>query len=214
MAEQGTADPGPSAKTTTKATTKAVLVDAGTRLILEQGYHQTGIQDVLQAAGVPKGAFYYYFPSKEAFALEVIAQFAAAYLARLEQHLGDTTASPLTRLRRHQEDLRARFERRGCRGGCLIGNLSQELADQHPRLRAQLDAVLTSWRARYAQLFREAQAVGDLRADRDPEALADFYLDSFEGALLRAKVSKSPAPLRVFLTCMFDSVLQGRPAGA
>ena len=130
MAEQGTADPGPSAKTTTKA----ALVDVGTRLILEQGYHQTGIQDVLQAAGVPKGSFYYYFPSKEAFGREVIAQFAAAYLARLEQYLGDTTASPLTRLRRHQEDLLARFERRGCRGGCLIGNLSQELADQQPPL--------------------------------------------------------------------------------
>ena len=99
-------------------------------------------------------------------------------------------------------------------GGCLIGNLSQELADQHPRLRAQLDVVLTSWRARYAQLFREAQAVGELRADLDPEALADFYLDSFEGALLRATVSKSPAPLRVFLTCMFDGVLHGRSAGA
>jgi TetR/AcrR family transcriptional repressor of nem operon len=207
MAAQGTADPGPRAK----ATTKATLIDVGTRLILEQGYHETGIQDVLQAAGVPKGSFYYYFPSKEAFALEVIAQFAAAYLTRLEQYLGDTTARPLTRLRRHQEDLLARFER-GCRG-CLIGNLSQELADQH-RLRAQLDAVLTSWRARYAQLLREAQVVGELRADLDPEALADFYLDSFEGALLRAKVSKSPAPLRVFLTCMFDGVLQGRPAGA
>jgi TetR/AcrR family transcriptional regulator, transcriptional repressor for nem operon len=210
MAAQGTADPEPSAK----ATTKTTLIDVGTRLILEQGYHQTGIQDVLQAAGVPKGSFYYYFPSKEAFGQAVIAQFAAAYLARLEQHLGDTTVRPLTRLRRHQEELLARFERRGCRGGCLIGNLSQELADHNPRLQAQLDAVLTSWRARYAQLFREAQAAGELRADLDPEALADFYLDSFEGALLRAKVSKSPAPLRVFLTCMFDGVLQDRPAGA
>ena len=210
MAEQVTADTSPSAK----VTTKAALVDAGTQLILEQGYHHTGIQDVLQAAGVPKGSFYYYFPSKEAFGMAVIAQFAAAYLARLEQYLGDTTASPLTRLRRHHEAMLARFERRGCRGGCLIGNLSQELADQSPRLRAQLDAVLTSWRERYAQLFREAQAVGELRADLDPQALADFYLDSFEGALLRAKVSKSPAPLRLFLTCMFDGVLQGRPAGA
>src|SRR5213594_3654247 len=164
MAEQAIADKSLS----TKATTKAALVDAGLHIMLEKGYHHTGIQDVLQAAGVPKGSFYYYFPSKEAFGLEVIAQFAAAYLARLEQYLGDTTASPLTRLRRHYEELLARFERRGCRGGCLIGNLSQELADQHPRLRAQLDAVLTSWRARYAQLFREAQAVGDLRADLDP----------------------------------------------
>ena len=54
MAEQVTADTSPSAK----ATTKAALVDAGTQLILEQGYHQTGIQDVLQEAGVPKGSFY------------------------------------------------------------------------------------------------------------------------------------------------------------
>ena len=210
MVEQATADTSPSAK----ATTKAALVDAGIQIILEQGYHHTGIQDVLQAAGVPKGSFYYYFPSKEAFGMEVIAQFAAAYLTRLEQYLGDTTSSPLTRLRRHQEAMLARFERRGCRGGCLIGNLSQELADHSPCLSAQLDAVLTSWRERYAQLFREAQAMGELRVDLDPQVLADFYLNSFEGALLRAKVSKSPEPLRLFLTCMFDSVLQGRSAGA
>ena len=210
MAEQGTADTSPSAK----VTTKAALVDAGTRLILEQGYHQTGIQDVLQAAGVPKGSFYYYFPSKEAFGMAVIAQFAAAYLARLEQYLGDTTASPLTRLRRHYEDLLARFERRGCRGGCLIGNLSQELADQSDLFGAQLEAIFTSWRERYTHLFREAQAAGELRAGLDPQGLADFYLNSFEGALLRAKVSKSPAPLRLFMTLMFDGVLQGNPGDA
>src|SRR2546427_2965503 len=119
MAEQVTADTSPSAK----ATTKAALVDAGTQLILEQGYHHTGIQDVLQATGVPKGSFYYYFPSKEAFGLEVIAQFAAAYLERLEQALGETTQSPLTRLRRHLEQTLARFARRGCRGGGLVCNL-------------------------------------------------------------------------------------------
>src|SRR5712691_9328615 len=208
MAEQGTADTRSSAK----ATTKATLVAAGTQLILEQGYHQTGIQDVLQAAGVPKGSFYYYFPSKEAFGLEVIAYFAAAYVARLEQCLGETTLSPLTRLRRHLDETLARFERRGCRGGCLIGNLSQELADQSAALGAQLDAVLTSWRERYAQLFRDAQAVGELRADLDPQQLAEFYLNSFEGAVLRAKVSKSPAPLRLFMTLMFDGVLQGNTA--
>src|SRR5216684_2385651 len=152
--------------------------------------------------------FYYYFPSKEAFGREVIAHFAAAYLERLEQSLGDTTQSPLTRLRRHLEQTLARFERRGCRGGCLIGNLSQELADQSELFGAQLEAVLTDWQERYARLFREAQAVGELRADLDPQHVADFYLNSFEGAVLRAKVSKSPEPLRLFMTLMFDGVLQ------
>jgi len=209
MARQATTDASPSAK----ATTKAALVDAGLHIMLEKGYHHMGIQDVLQAAGVPKGSFYYYFPSKEAFGLEVIAQFAVAYTERLEQHLGDTTRSPLTRLHRHLEQTLTRFERRGCRGGCLIGNLSQELADQSDLFGARLEAVLTSWREQYARLFREAQAVGELREDLDPQQLADFYLNSFEGALLRAKVSKSPEPLRLFMTLMFDGVLQGSPDG-
>ena len=107
MAEQATTDTGRSAK----APTKAALVDAGLHLMLEKGYHHTGIQDVLQAAGVPKGSFYYYFPSKEAFGLEVIAQFAAAYVARLEQYLGDTTQSPLTRLRCHLDETLARLQK-------------------------------------------------------------------------------------------------------
>src|SRR5467141_715449 len=208
MAEQGTADTSSS----TKATTKAALVAAGTRLILEQGYHQTGIQDVLQAAGVPKGSFYYYFPSKEAFALEVIAQFAAAYVERLERCLGETTQSPLTRLHRHLDETLTHFERRGCRGGCLFGNLRQELADQSVPFGAQLEAVFADWRERYSRLFRVAQAVGELRADLDPQQVAEFYLNSFEGAVLRAKVSKSPAPLRLFMTLMFDSVLRGNTA--
>src|SRR5713101_2065832 len=101
---------------------------------------------------------------------------------------------------------------RGCGGGCLIGNLSQELADQSECFGAQLEAVLTDWRERYARLFREAQAVGELREDLDPQQLAEFYLNSFEGAVLRAKVSKSPAPLRLFMTLMFDGVLRGNPA--
>ena len=120
--------------------------------------------------------------------------------------------SPLTRLRRHLEETLARFERRGCRGGCLVGNLSQELADHSTHFSTTLDAVFTDWQERYTRLFREAQAVGELRADRDPQQLAEFYLTCFEGALLRAKVSKSPAPLRLFMTMMFDGVLHGSPA--
>ncbi len=89
MAEHANAD----ARSNPKAPTKATLVDAWLHLMLEKGFHHTGIQEVLQAAGVPKGSFYYYFPSKEAFGREVIAQFAAAYVERLERW-GDHPESP------------------------------------------------------------------------------------------------------------------------
>src|SRR6266571_6647100 len=105
MAEHANADARPNPK----APTKATLVDAGLHLMLEKGYHHTGIQEVLQAAGVPKGSFYYYCPSKEAFGREVIAQFAAAYVERLERWLGETTQSPLTRLHRHLDETLTHF---------------------------------------------------------------------------------------------------------
>jgi TetR/AcrR family transcriptional regulator, transcriptional repressor for nem operon len=206
MTEQATTE----VRANTTVTTKEALLEAGTHIILEKGYNHMGIQEVLQAAGVPKGSFYYYFPSKADFGLQIIERFAAAYTRRLDQCLGDTTASPLTRLRRHLEQSLSQFESRGCRRGCLIGNLSQELADQNDVFRERLETVLTIWRERYTCLFREAQEVGELRADLDPEGLAEFYLNSFEGALLRAKVHKSMQPMRLFMTIMFDDVLRSR----
>src|SRR5262245_63570685 len=99
MTDQATTDV--SVKAT--VTAKEALLEAGTHIILEKGYNHMGIQEVLQAAGVPKGSFYYYFPSKAAFGLQIIERFAAAYTRRLDQCLGDTSASPLSRLRRHLE---------------------------------------------------------------------------------------------------------------
>ena len=55
--------------------------------------------------------------------------------------------------------------------------------------------------------------MGELRGDLDPQQVAEFYLNSFEGAVLRAKVSKSPEPLRLFVTIMFDNVLRSSTAG-
>src|SRR5262249_4860263 len=120
MAEHTNAD----ARSNPKAPTKATLVDAGLHLMLEKGYHHTGIQEVWQAAGGPRGSFYYYSPRKGALGREVIAHFGAAYVARLEGWLGEPPQSPLTRLHRHLDETLTHFERCGCRGGCLIGNLS------------------------------------------------------------------------------------------
>ena len=55
--------------------TKQRLIEEGTALFLERGYHDTGIQDLLAAAGVPKGSFYHHFRSKETFGLAVIATY-------------------------------------------------------------------------------------------------------------------------------------------
>ena len=86
-----------------KEKTKAVLLEAGKRVFLEKGYNHAGIEAILQAAGVPKGSFYYYFESKEDFGLQVLNSFAEGYNENFERDLGDMAVSPLERLRRYFE---------------------------------------------------------------------------------------------------------------
>ena len=82
-------------KADSKETTKAALLKSGRRIIVEKGYNHTGIQEVLQDVGVPKGSFYHFFCSKEDFGLEIINYDADIHARIVEQYLGDTALSPL-----------------------------------------------------------------------------------------------------------------------
>lgn len=191
-----------------KETTKTALLDIGAQLISEQGFNHTGIESVLKTAGVPKGSFYYYFESKEDFGLQLIERNSADYLTRLDDILADSTRTPLQRLRRYFEDGLDTMARQSCRKGCLIGNLSQELADQNEAFRLKLAEIFTRWNHRLADCLREAQAAGELSKEFDPVELAAFCLASYEGAMLKAKVMRSPAPVEYFIRFVFNHVLK------
>lgn len=192
----------------TKRDTKSELLKAGMELIGTQGYNATGIEAVLKSAGVPKGSFYHYFGSKEEFGLAVIAEFADRFLARLDVFLSDEALSPLERLRIFLERGLERLSAHECAVGCLIGDLGQELAAQNERLRNRLDEILLSWSERFAVCIREAQQTGELPASLDPQITASFILSGWEGAVLRAKVMKSPQPAREFIDLLFSAVLK------
>jgi TetR/AcrR family transcriptional repressor of nem operon len=191
-----------------KENTKTVLLDAGKRIFCEKGYNNAGIEAILQAAGVPKGSFYYYFQSKEDFGLQVINRFAECYAAEMDRHLVDESVPPLERLRNLFESVVGRLESQHCRNGCLVGNLSQEMADQSETFRARLEEIFDDWRNRYADCLRQAQDAGEIPVQVDVRELAEFWLSSWQGAILRAKTMRSTAPLRTFLNIMFGSVLQ------
>jgi TetR/AcrR family transcriptional repressor of nem operon len=189
-------------------TTRTALIEAGTQLILEKGYNNTGLEEILKEAKVHKGSFYHFFKNKEDFGLQVVAEYAAVRLGSLDEQLNNQELGPLARLRRYYELAGHRHQRLGYRKGCLFGNLGQEMADQSEVFRTRLEDVLSEYRAKIARCFREAQRVGDLRADLDVDRLAGFCLNSWEGALLRMKVAKSYEPLDDFLFVMFETVLK------
>ncbi|AJY70513.1 TetR family transcriptional regulator [Geobacter sulfurreducens] len=191
-----------------KNETRATIIRIGTDLISRQGFNATGIDAVLKEAGVPKGSFYYYFRSKEEFGLAVIDHFAERYDQRLDTFLNDEEVTPLNRIRNYLESALARLEQNQCSKGCLIGNLGQELADQHERFRGRLDEIFRSWKERFAACLREAQRAGELARELDAGVAAGFILSGLEGAILRTKVMKSPQPLRDFIEILFASVLR------
>ena len=191
-----------------KEKTKDLLLEAGKKTFLERGYNNSGIEAILQEAGVPKGSFYYYFASKEDFGLRVLDRFAECIDDRQERILADETVSPLDRLRHYCETVSELLESDQCRKGCLVGNLSQEMADQSELFRARLEEIFEGWVDRYARCLQLAQEAGEIGADVDARELAEFWLNSWQGAILRAKTMRSAAPLRTFLAVMFGNILQ------
>ena len=179
--------------------TREALLHRGMVLLTEQGFLSTGIDAVLREVGVPKGSFYHYFDSKEAFGLAVLARYDAYFAARLERALGDATRPPLQRLQDFVEDACAGMARHGFRRGCLVGNLGQEVSALPESFRAPLEAVLKGWEARLASCLRAAQAQGTLAADVDCAELAAFFWIGWEGAVLRARLVQSDVPLRTFI---------------
>jgi TetR/AcrR family transcriptional regulator, transcriptional repressor for nem operon len=188
--------------------TRTVLLETGRRIFSEKGYTASGLEAVLQAAGVPKGSFYYYFNSKEDFGLQVINHFAESYEEVLNRFLEDESLSPLERLRRLFESTVERLETQGCRHGCLVGSLSQEMANQSEVFRSRLMEIFQQRVKRFADCLRQAQAAGEVPEQLDVNQLAEFWLNSWQGAILRAKIVRSTAPLRTFLDVIFGYVLQ------
>ncbi len=188
-------------------TTKQALIEGGLSLMLEHGYSNTGIVEVLMHVGVPKGSFYHHFESKEQFGCEIISYFEQKYSDKLNSLLA-TEGNPVKKLQKFFTDSRNEFVNADYRSGCLIGNLSQELADHNEALRQALLKVMTSWKDIFAKCIREAQEEGLISRTMSSKKLSELLLLGWEGALLRAKLTKSSEPIDVFIETMFKVVLK------
>ena len=183
------------------------IIATGVEMVAISGFNATGIESVLKAAGVPKGSFYHHFGSKENFGIEVINLFAESYAQKLHTFFDDKSIEPLERIRNYLEHSIEHLTQENFSKGCLIGNLGQELADQNERFRDRLAEIFCDWLNIIADCLRHAQQAGTLNPLLDAQNLASFLLSGWEGAILRAKVMRSPEPLKQFVGILFATVL-------
>lgn len=189
--------------------TRELLLRAGLEVLTEKGFSATGIEEILGRVGVPKGSFYHYFESKEAFGLQLIERYGAFFASKLDRHLRNPTLTPLDRLRSFVADAKAGMARHQYRRGCLIGNLGQEMGSLPESFRAQLQGTLEDWQARFCACLQEAQQVGELAPGANAPQWAAFFWIGWEGAVLRAKLEQTATPLDVFTEFFFASLPVG-----
>ena len=188
--------------------TKARLLDAGLELFLARGYASTGIQDLLNATSIPRGSFYHHFENKEDFALQVIDRYASMVHDALDGALSDSRRPPLDRVRDFFGGVRASYASEGYLG-CLLGALGQELAATNRVFQLKIESCIQAISLRLASCLEEARQRGELASRTDPRYLADVMVNCWEGAALRSRLLRDPAPLDAVLDFCMSAV---RPA--
>lgn len=171
------------------------LLNQGVALLMQQGYHGTGLKEILDAVQIPKGSFYNYFGSKENFGAAVIEHYITPYIEQLTAYLNEPDTDALAALERYLDGAMTELQNTHYKGGCLLGNLMGEIGDNSDVCRTALQQSLERYRDVWAIGLAKAQQQGTIRNDKSAEELADLWINAWQGALLRMKVEQSIAPL-------------------
>ncbi|MDT3720242.1 TetR family transcriptional regulator C-terminal domain-containing protein [Pseudomonas oryzihabitans] len=170
----------------------------GLKALLANGYDGVGLGPILAEAGVPKGSFYHFFPSKEAFTCAVLEAYSTHYRENLVALLNAPGQPPLQRLENYFAALEQELRGEQPLGGCLYGVMAQTLASRSPALRATLQRCFALWQANLRAVLREAEDAAALAPGVTADAAAAFLIEAYEGALLRMKVEDSFVPYERF----------------
>lgn len=189
-----------------KPNTRDQIFDAALKLLSERGFNACSVQDITAEAGVPKGSFYNHFDSKEALGAEIVGHYANR--SKLREILADDDIPALERLRRYFVALNERMIDRGCRHGCMIGNMSAEMSDQSDLIRQQLIKIYENWSGKLEYAVAAGQQEGSIPSQMSAKTLAGFLLNAWEGTVLRVRVERNQNAFDQFMALAFEKILK------
>jgi TetR/AcrR family transcriptional regulator, transcriptional repressor for nem operon len=165
--------------------TRERLLRAAFREVYRSGFQSAGINTILAATNVTKGALYYHFESKEALGYAIVEEIIAKtvrdkWLRPLQQG-----KDPIDALIDIVEATSVRP--RDVRRGCPLLNLAQEMSPLDERFRKRLERIFNGWQEGIATALRRGQSQGTVRRDLVPEETASFLIATYEGYTLLAK---------------------------
>ncbi|MFJ9036850.1 TetR/AcrR family transcriptional regulator [Streptomyces sp. NPDC102406] len=179
----------------TRTETRQSLLHTARRIVATKGYSAVGINEILAAAGVPKGSFYHYFGSKDAFGEAMMKDYFDEYLATMDSIAADEGKSSAERLMTYWQCFYDTQVADDCRGGCLVVKLASEIADLSESMREATKTGTTGIIDRLERMITAGVADGSVAVGDAPRATAEALYDLWLGASMMAKIHRSPAPL-------------------
>lgn len=187
------------------------ILATGQRLMAGKGYSAVGLNEILTGAGVPKGSFYHYFGSKDAFGEALLDNYFEAYLADIDVTLaqpGLTMAERLLSYFQVWQQTQSFFD---CQGKCLAVKMAAEVADLSEAMRLAIQRGTAGIVSRLAAAIDAGVAEGSLTVTGDATGIARSLYQLWLGASIMVKIERDVAP---FATAMATTrqILQLPPA--
>lgn len=190
-----------------KASMKEEILCKGFQVFLDKGYMGASVRDISTAAGVSLGTFTGHFSSKEAFALEALNVYYAAFKLNISQTLCDESLPPLKRLKAFLDN-KSEEENSCSEYGCEIGNFGIEASKHSEPIRVRMSEIFTETEEALTQCLKAAVKSGDIAKNTDCKALSGFIYGSMQGAFLQSKIENSDLPIKRFKKLLFSNLLQ------
>jgi len=165
--------------------TRQRLLQAAFREIHRSGFQSAGIDAILAATNVTKGALYYHFDSKETLGYAVVEEIVAKFTRDRWLRPMLSEGQPIDILIGVVRRIPARP--RDVRAGCPLLNLAQEMSPLDEQFRKRLESIFLDWQEGIATLLRKGQSQGTVRRDLNPEETASFLVAMVEGYATLAK---------------------------
>jgi TetR/AcrR family transcriptional repressor of nem operon len=191
--------------------TKEALLREGIQQLSEHGYHGTGIKQVLDAVKVPKGSFYNYFGSKEAYVAEIIAEYNHQALIMFDAFVAESNAPAIDQLKTIYRFMLNKFSDNSCQRGCLIGSIAAEIGNTFELCQKAMQTGVNDWLARLERLVQQGQAEGAIRKDVTAADLAELVWAAWEGSLIKMKMDGDISTPEKVIFLTLETLLRPEP---
>jgi TetR/AcrR family transcriptional repressor of nem operon len=172
------------------------ILENGQRIMAGKGFSAVGLNEVLAAAQVPKGSFYHYFSSKEAFGEAMLEGYFEGYLAELDAALCSPGSTMAQRLMAYWQYWQETQSFSNCQGKCLAVKLGAEVVDLSEAMRLALKRGTTGITTRLRAAIEAGVAEGSLSVDGDPDSVAQSLYQLWVGASVLAKIARNTHPFK------------------